>query len=766
MTSSDFGYKFFERELNRIQGLEAPEPAAAAEPVQRSLLYGPRQRQTQFNLDLSSELPFPGTAGVLDWRRSQVLPQVFDFLGRAGVDNEILERDRAEQRQQRQRRERDRAQRRVLSEQTNRFSSGPTPTVNTQILDSDIYNQYIQEPITGLNREIRNAQVLDEVRATDELIQGLDELTRKYPELTSLLQDQEQNQNQNRSRRIRGKDFAPYMQYADTEQMYSDPGDRADLYNRLQNTETGKLYNFAEIESRYVSGDPELQSAARQDLLRAGATEAELSSIETPAFQQNRPVVGGGGYLPLSGNEAAEYISDRSRAYNELIDRAYLNPGTLAAVRQVYPGLTTGNRGGGVASFSYDEDDFVRKYPGLDSDLYRAQVHKNRNSGRLLEIDDLGPDVEVSRNALRFLRDFPVFAPQSISFMTGTPGRGLGFATDDIPDDIRNQMQKFVMDEALSNNRAGTILENSPLGSYDLIDKALAEGKNTSTSSYLRKANPFIEKDVQPPNFRGLTYSGAGFGPVDENNLQFSYVDAEGNMVPLQISKADRPLKGSVRPRGKEFVSTPALPASASPRYYGTLLPGVTPADVNRIAGNIRRTPSSLLPGLSDLIPSKEAVRRGYEEGPQAMGEQMAIDFAAGLPLAVTLAPILSTPALAPFAPGIGLGFVTTAAGESLNEATKQQTGKSLVQRIQETAGAVGGDTTVIGKPRQPLRRPQSNYVTPEITQMSPQAVREMKEKVQRQANENEFQRRLRLAEEARQQDPWDFGVTELLFGR
>jgi len=207
-------------------------------------------------------------------------------------------------------------------------------------------------------------------------------------------------------------------------------------------------------------------------------------------------------------------------------------------------------------------------------------------------------------------------------------------------------------------------------------------------------------------------------------------------------------------------------PTDRSKYFYGTLLPGATPETVNRIAGNIKRTPSSLLPGFSDLIPSAEAVRRGYEEGPQAMGEQMAKDFAAGLPVAATLAPILSTPALAPFAPGIGLGFVTTAAGESLNEATKQQTGKSLVQRIRETAGAAGGDTTVIGKPRQPLRRPQSNYVTPEITQMSPQAVREMKEKVQRQANENEFQRRLRLAVEAGQQDPWDFGVTELLFGR
>jgi len=181
MTSSDFGYKFFERELNRIQGLEAPEPAAAAEPVQRSFLYGPRQRQTQFNPNLSSERPFPGAAGVLDWRRSQVLPHVFDFLGRAGVDNEILERDRAEQRQQR---EIDRAQRRVLSEQPNGFPPGPTPTVNTQILDSDNYNQYIQEPITGLNREIRNSKTLDEIRVANELIRGLDELTRKYPELT------------------------------------------------------------------------------------------------------------------------------------------------------------------------------------------------------------------------------------------------------------------------------------------------------------------------------------------------------------------------------------------------------------------------------------------------------------------------------------------------------------------------------------------------------------------------------------------------------
>ena len=766
MTSSDFGYKFFERELNRIQGLEAPEPAAAAEPVQRSLLYGPRQRQTQFNLDLSSARPFPGDAGQLDWRRSQVLPQVFDFLGRAGVDNEILERDRAEQR-----RERDRAQRRVLSEQTNRFPPGPTPTVYTQYLSPDRYNEYVQEPITGLNREISEAQRLDTIDTASELRRDFENLTRKYPELTSILQDRTQNQNQNRSRRIRGKDFAPYMEYVDTEQMYSDPGDRADLYNRLQNTETGKLFNFSEIESRYVSGDPELQSAARQDLLSAGATAAELSSIETPAFQQNRPVIGGGGYVPLSANEAAGYINDRSKAYNDLMARVYQDPAVLSLLRETYPGLIQqNNRGELAASFSYEDDGSIERYPGTNTDLYTAKIGKGRNSNFLLEIDDLGSDVEVSRNALRFLRDFPVFAPQSISFMTGTPGSSPSFSANDIPNDIRNQMQKFVMDKALSNNRAGTILENSPLSSDDLVDKAFSEGKNTSTSSYLRKADPFIKEKVSLPNFRGLAYSGAGFGPVDVNNLQFSYVDAEGNMIPVQLAESERPLRGSVRPRvtseGQKFVSTPALPANATARYYASLLPGVTPADINRIAGNIRRTPSSLLPGASDLIPSAEAVRRGYQEGPQAMGEQMARDFVAGLPVAATLAPILSAKFFTPFAPGVGLGYVTTAASESLNEIVKQQTNKSLLQRAQETAGAAGGDTTVIGRPRQPIRQTPSTYVTPQITQMSPEAVRQMNAQRDAQKNENELQRRIRLAGEARQRDPYDFGITELLFGR
>ena len=94
-------------------------------------------------------------------------------------------------------------------------------------------------------------------------------------------------------------------------------------------------------------------------------------------------------------------------------------------------------------------------------------------------------------------------------------------------------------------------------------------------------------------------------------------------------------------------------PTDRSKYFYSNVLPGVTPESVGRIAGDIKRTPASLLPGAADLIPSAEAIRRGYQEGPEAMGEQMARDFVAGLPVSAAAAPILSNPALAPFAPGL-----------------------------------------------------------------------------------------------------------------
>ena len=188
----------------------------------------------------------------------------------------------------------------------------------------------------------------------------------------------------------------------------------------------------------------------------------------------------------------------------------------------------------------------------------------------------------------------------------------------------------------------------------------------------------------------------------------------------------------------------------------------------------IKTVPSSLLPGVADLIPTSTAVSRAYNEGARAGAQQVAQDFVAGLPVSAALAPVLSSPLVAPLAPGIGAGLLTTAGTEAVNELVRQETGKSLAQRVQETAGAVSGDTSLVGTPNRSFARDSNQGRAratremdrvnnpPQITQGE---IRSDNTGIDR-SGENFLQRRLRLAQEARQRDPGDFGISELLFGR
>lgn len=207
-----------------------------------------------------------------------------------------------------------------------------------------------------------------------------------------------------------------------------------------------------------------------------------------------------------------------------------------------------------------------------------------------------------------------------------------------------------------------------------------------------------------------------------------------------------------------QIVGESADPESASKYFYGTFAPGVTPDTLTRIAGDIRRTPSSLLPGAADLIPSSAAVRAGFQRGPVEMGKQMAKDFAAGLPAAAVAAPILASPAVAPLAPGIGAGLVGKAATEALNEAVRQQTGEGIVPKIRQAIGT---------KPRTGVASPQpqrssADYKPAQITKATPQAVANL----EKQRTQNEIQRRMQLARERFNPSRGEFGLSEMLFGR
>ena len=781
MTSSDFGYKFLDRALQQYP-LTVDAPVGPELPIPRgyALPIGPQQRVVDQLGLLEGSQPY---SQQFDFARSQVLPQIVDALGVEGTRQAVFTQDRnrvAEENLAAQRVRRQRELERFEARTNGRRMIDELSPLRDEYLGTS-YNDGVQRPITGLNQAISEGRRAAEEIKGDELVRGYTQLTSDYPELRPLLMDTTQNVGTGRARRARGEAFAPYLQYTDLEQQYSDPFDRQLIYEALSKQPNADEYNFASLESDYTSGDPVRQQQARETLIRAGVQPEMLTNIERSAFQERRPVVGGGGYVDAVTDPDALYINQRAEATNRLADELMRVPGQYSRLEQAFPGLT--NLRPGVREtrrFGIDVNDGQLEidptYDEVDTDwdsgdltggdVYEATVNKGSSGQRLLGLDDLG-EQPISKNVLRFLRDNPAFRQSSISFQTATPTESLSFDAKELPRPVAQAVGSFVMDEVLSNNRQGTLLENSPMSSSDLIESAEESGGKSST---LRKVTPFLDAGTTPPNLRGLTYSAAGFGPNSRTGGQYTFVDGEGNLIPLQPFRPERALVGSVR----DYGSSPAVPYSATPRFYASILPGLTLDGLRFAFDRIKAVPSSLLPSAADLIPSSEAVSQTYNYGPLAGGRQVVKDFLGGVPVSLGLVPVLSSPAVAPLAPGIGAGLVGTAGTEAVNELVKQETGKGLGQRIQETAGAVSGDTSLVGtgnrgsqrdsnQGRERARREMARVETPATIQAA--TIQPDNTGINR-AGENFLQRRLRLAQEARAQDPGDFGITELLFGR
>jgi hypothetical protein len=191
--------------------------------------------------------------------------------------------------------------------------------------------------------------------------------------------------------------------------------------------------------------------------------------------------------------------------------------------------------------------------------------------------------------------------------------------------------------------------------------------------------------------------------------------------------------------------------------YYLNIDPlSAAASAVPGVLSNIKRVPASLLPGAADLIPSPEAIRTGYTKGPVEMGKQMAQEFAQSLPTAAGAAMLLSTPALAPLAPGIGAGVVGTAGAKALNEVVRQETGEGIVPKVRQFLGTA---------PRTGVSAPQAQSEKPLTAQIRP-LTQAQRQKMNQQATQNELQRRMDLAKQRVNWRKGELGLTELLFGR
>jgi hypothetical protein len=138
------------------------------------------------------------------------------------------------------------------------------------------------------------------------------------------------------------------------------------------------------------------------------------------------------------------------------------------------------------------------------------------------------------------------------------------------------------------------------------------------------------------------------------------------------------------------------------------------------------------------------------------MGKQMAQEFVQGLPTAAGAAMLLSTPAAAPFAPGIGAGMVGTAGARALNEVVRQETGEGVVPKVRQFLGTA---------PRTGLSATRQTAPKPLVAQVKPLSNAQRAE-MQRQQNRNELQRRIDLFKERVNPRRGEFGLSELLFGR
>jgi hypothetical protein len=163
--------------------------------------------------------------------------------------------------------------------------------------------------------------------------------------------------------------------------------------------------------------------------------------------------------------------------------------------------------------------------------------------------------------------------------------------------------------------------------------------------------------------------------------------------------------------------------------------------------------------GAIDLIPSSEAVKAFYQEGPQQGLTRMAGDFVSGIPTALSIGATLSAvPALAPAVPGVALGAAALKAGEALDEVSRQQTGEGIVSKLRQTLGTEPRSGVASRSPT----RTTTNFVTPTIRPQTPAE----KSEINRRSTESEWDRRLRMAQERFNPAKGEFGFTELFFGR
>ncbi len=702
-------------------------------------------------------------------------PEAAQWLRRNGVSvNQIADEVTSERRLalSQENQERRRAQRLISDAYRMRGSGPPDLPERDPVYSMELPENTPENPtIPGLVEQLQNIKSEDyrkieernlaKERARAEAAKNnLRQVLSKYPEVERLLNTKPKSSLRPRVKGSAAKSILPYV---DTQQMTSMPADRAALYNAIiadPNNDVDAAKAKA-LELAYSSGDTERQLNTIDTIKTLGYGE-QLDAIQQPAGSLTRPVVGGGRYVNVYGSNIdpeAKALLERITTRNKEVNAA-LSQVKAEDIEALFPGRNSDNSWRiNKLTLNLDKDTKAVTPTVGEEGRYGIRIESPAYSGGDLWLQEPTIDSRMSLNVLKYMADNPLLGERDINFKTKSPDSpGYTYGAKILPPEVSKAFGSFALRSATENIKPGTVIVNSPIESGDQLRARQREGLDPTESSALRKLQSFADRGMELPNLRAQAYQAAGFGPVSPLGQQYAYVDSEGNAVPLQPTTPDRTLKGVLGfdgpRRAPAQVLQDRLPLTS--KAYFSLDPVMAAAKgLQDLAPAIRRTPSALLPGAADLIPSPEAVDTGFREGPAQMGKQMAREFVQSLPTAVGAAAILATPLAAPLAPGIGASMVGMAGAKAVNAVVRNTTGEGIVPKLRQAIGTK--KRTRLASP--PRTQPK---ITPAIRPMSPT----QKKEAARRQNRNELQKRMDLVKERWNPAKGEFGLSEMLFGR
>ena len=583
--------------------------------------------------------------------------------------------------------------------------------------------------IPGLRGQLAESIEKTQEKENSKGLAKVMEFVEKYPEVGPYFQSPIKPEAKKPER-----DLNKLAKFIDTTQQISKPEDRASLYKTMQSELGIPVEGIAQLEQKYVSGEPSQQKEAIDYISRLGYGDA-LSAISESAVSNRTPVVGGGGYisdLETSGLKA--YTAKRQSEYRDLLRS--LPFATRRALESQPPSSATSAPE--EMRFGYDSDTGEAYQDPRGDYGIRLNTGVSPSSFDLASLE-LG--ISPSKNVLRYLAENPVTNVRSISFTTDAPGaQSYNYDPKEIPAPVFKEMEKFIRGNVMQNMTPGTLITNQPIPTSDIIRNLENRGKTLEESSMLRRSETFTGDQ---PNRRAGAYRAAGFGPLTDK-MQYAYVNAEGNIVPLQPNSPTPSLRGNIRIEPTETTDTGTRPGSLAVTQSREPLTSKAYHSMNPLSGRF---------SAADLIPSPEAIQTGYREGALPMVKQMGQEYVQSLPAAAVFSTAMS--AVPVLAPGVGLGMVGTAGARALNEVVRQETGEGIIPKVRQALGTA---------PRTGVASPARTapYVTPTVRPLTAA----QRTEVQRQQNRNEVQRRIDLARERFNPRRGEFGLSEFLFGR